>query len=391
MRPPCDHRGDAQGGHAANIAALMACLAVAGCGSLRGRPPEEPAYRPVALIGGVEVRQYDARIAAETLVDGDAVAARGIGYRRLADYVGGANRDGRKLAMTVPLAQAAEGPGHWRIRLFLPAGATLAALPPPSDPAVALGPAAAGRRSRCCASPAPRAPRRWRSRPATWCRRWRAARGGRPARRLPARLASGGGRGGGGGKGTGEADIDGRRFSRLHNAMWPGLVGKGPDSEPPIDLDTMLDLTAAAEVDGVKFDGVDLFPRRPAHRHRLRRRRSEAPGRESRRHRAWWSARWSRRSGRRPAAARPWATTTSATASSTRSQRLAASARSCAIWAFGRTASSASIPPPASGLGQGSGRQHQAIAETFREACDVAEDYRRAAGRRRRNLLGRHA
>src|SRR5581483_1140272 len=45
----------------------------------------------------------------------------------------------------------------------------------------------------------------------------------------------------------------------LHNAMWPGLVGKGPDSEPPIDLDTMLDLTAAAEVDGVRFDGVDMF------------------------------------------------------------------------------------------------------------------------------------
>jgi len=45
----------------------------------------------------------------------------------------------------------------------------------------------------------------------------------------------------------------------LHNAMWPGLVGKGPDSEPPIDLDTMLDLTAATEVDGVRFDGVDLF------------------------------------------------------------------------------------------------------------------------------------
>jgi len=41
--------------------------------------------------------------------------------------------------------------------------------------------------------------------------------------------------------------------------MWPGLVGKGPDSEPPIDLDTMLDLTANASVDGVKFDGVDLF------------------------------------------------------------------------------------------------------------------------------------
>lgn len=49
------------------------------------------------------------------------------------------------------------------------------------------------------------------------------------------------------------------QFPKLHNAMWPGLVGKGPDSEPPIDLDTMLNLTAAAAVDGVKFDGVDLF------------------------------------------------------------------------------------------------------------------------------------
>jgi sugar phosphate isomerase/epimerase len=49
------------------------------------------------------------------------------------------------------------------------------------------------------------------------------------------------------------------KYPALHNAMWPGLVGKGPDSEPPIDLDTMLDLTANASVGGVTFDGVDLF------------------------------------------------------------------------------------------------------------------------------------
>jgi len=48
-------------------------------------------------------------------------------------------------------------------------------------------------------------------------------------------------------------------FPKLHNAAWPGVVGKGEGSEPPIDLDTMLDLTAAAEFDGVKFDGFDLF------------------------------------------------------------------------------------------------------------------------------------
>src|SRR5215467_7049249 len=50
------------------------------------------------------------------------------------------------------------------------------------------------------------------------------------------------------------------QYPKLHNAMWPGLVGKGsPGAEPYIHLDTMLDLTAAAEVDGTRFDGVDIF------------------------------------------------------------------------------------------------------------------------------------
>jgi len=42
--------------------------------------------------------------------------------------------------------------------------------------------------------------------------------------------------------------------------MWPGLVGKEPDTDqPPISLDRMLELTVNAEVDGQKFDGVDIF------------------------------------------------------------------------------------------------------------------------------------
>ncbi len=47
-------------------------------------------------------------------------------------------------------------------------------------------------------------------------------------------------------------------FPKLHNATWPGIVGKGPDSEPPISFDTMLNMTAAAQVDGIKFDGIDI-------------------------------------------------------------------------------------------------------------------------------------
>jgi sugar phosphate isomerase/epimerase len=43
--------------------------------------------------------------------------------------------------------------------------------------------------------------------------------------------------------------------------MWPGLVGKGnePGQEPPISLERMLELSAAAQVDGEKFDGIDYF------------------------------------------------------------------------------------------------------------------------------------
>src|SRR5690242_15951873 len=49
-------------------------------------------------------------------------------------------------------------------------------------------------------------------------------------------------------------------YPKLHNAMWPGVVGKGaPGAEPFIELDTLLELTAKADVDGVKFDGVDLW------------------------------------------------------------------------------------------------------------------------------------
>lgn len=47
---------------------------------------------------------------------------------------------------------------------------------------------------------------------------------------------------------------------KLHNAMWPGLVGKEPGtSHPPISLERMLELTANARVGERAFDGVDLF------------------------------------------------------------------------------------------------------------------------------------
>ncbi len=49
-------------------------------------------------------------------------------------------------------------------------------------------------------------------------------------------------------------------YPMLHNAMWPGLVGKEPGTDHPHQpLDRMLELTAKAEVNGQKFEGVDIF------------------------------------------------------------------------------------------------------------------------------------
>ncbi|MDO5309969.1 MAG: TIM barrel protein [Planctomycetia bacterium] len=49
------------------------------------------------------------------------------------------------------------------------------------------------------------------------------------------------------------------QYPKLHNATWPGVVGKGTDSEPALSLETMLDLTRAAQVGEERFDGFDLF------------------------------------------------------------------------------------------------------------------------------------
>jgi hypothetical protein len=59
------------------------------------------------------------------------------------------------------------------------------------------------------------------------------------------------------------SDAQPHRLPALHNAMWPGLVGKGSGSEPPIGLETMLRLTAAASVGGAhSFEGDDRGARR---------------------------------------------------------------------------------------------------------------------------------
>ena len=159
----------------------------------------------------------------------------------------------------------------------------------------------------------------------------------------------------------------------LHNAMWPGLVGKGARTPSRRSISTRCSISRPqAEVDGVKFDGVDLFLFDPhvsidSTDDELKRlpTKSRAKGLSS--------AHWWRRCGRRPAAARRWAATRSAGASSPRSKACAIGKklRELGIRKYGvvRIDSAAS---PAEWAKDPAGNT-KTIADTFREACDIAE------------------
>jgi SOUL heme-binding protein len=63
---------------------------------------EEPVYTVEQVTSGLEIRYYGPRVAAETTVAADEVAARSGGFRRLAGYIFGGNHTDTKIAMTAP-------------------------------------------------------------------------------------------------------------------------------------------------------------------------------------------------------------------------------------------------------------------------------------------------
>ena len=182
-------------------------------------------------------------------------------------------------------------------------------------------------------------------------------------------------------------------FPKLHNAAWPGLVGKGPDSEPPIGSrhDARPDRRGRGRRHPVRRHRP--VPVRSARQHRLRRRELKRLAEKVRGAGTWPSARSSRRCGRRRAAARRWA------ASEEREQVSDAGAQGLPhrpeAARAGRSAATASCgsirrraPPSGPRIRTANTRK---IADTFREACDIADGLRRTPGGGGRDLLGRHA
>jgi hypothetical protein len=133
------------------LAALLTGASLAACSIVGVRSAEEPRFQVIDHAAAIEVRQYGPRIAAETAVSGSELEARSVGFRRLAGYIFGRNRQRADIAMTAPVAQRREEvpmtapvtqargeTGEWVIRFFMPAGYTLDTLPEPLDPEVRL-------------------------------------------------------------------------------------------------------------------------------------------------------------------------------------------------------------------------------------------------------------
>jgi len=117
---------------------------------------EEPKYTVIEKSGAFELRAYDPKIVAETLVSGSLDKASRNGFKAIADYIFGNNssRTGgnekismtapvtmkpksEKISMTTPVSMEQTG-GQWRVHFVMPSQYTFDTLPKPNNPAVTL-------------------------------------------------------------------------------------------------------------------------------------------------------------------------------------------------------------------------------------------------------------
>jgi hypothetical protein len=139
------------------LASVVAVVLVSGCSIFGVRSGyEQPPYTVLERIEDrVEVRRYERRVAIETTVEaGSAEAGRNQAFRRLFDYISGANQgqaevamttpvevdaEAEKIAMTVPVETAAAvEDGRYTMRFFLPSAYTVATAPAPTNPTVRI-------------------------------------------------------------------------------------------------------------------------------------------------------------------------------------------------------------------------------------------------------------
>lgn len=101
----------------------------------------EPVYTVLQAENLFEIREYSGFFIAQTKADGDFDQAGSSGFRRIASYIFGKNKNANgeveKIAMTAPVTMVQEG-NEWRVHFVMPQGYTSVNLPRPLDREIEL-------------------------------------------------------------------------------------------------------------------------------------------------------------------------------------------------------------------------------------------------------------
>jgi hypothetical protein len=134
------------------IAALILIIAMSGGQAMA---IEEPPFKLELRDGGFEVRDYPSRVVAEVAVSGGQKEAANAGFRLLAGYIFGQNKQRLSISMTAPVAQwqihnsrpswPDTGDESWIVQFTMPRAQALETLPEPNDNRVRLRVAPAAR------------------------------------------------------------------------------------------------------------------------------------------------------------------------------------------------------------------------------------------------------
>jgi len=131
---------------------MLASLFLAGCTMVGARTSEEAQFTLLSESGDIQIRQYNALLVAETLIEADYVSSGSIGFNRLAGYIFGKNTKqdsldmttpvfreqvSEKIAMTAPVLQE-KSDTKWIMSFVMPSGYNLSTLPKPIDPLIEI-------------------------------------------------------------------------------------------------------------------------------------------------------------------------------------------------------------------------------------------------------------
>lgn len=113
---------------------------------------EEAKYNLLREESGLELREYESHILAETTVDGEFEDAGSKAFGLLFRYISGNNKQQQKVTMTSPVGQEPlsqkiemtspvgqqKQDGKWVVSFMMPASFTLETTPEPKDPNVSI-------------------------------------------------------------------------------------------------------------------------------------------------------------------------------------------------------------------------------------------------------------